>query len=175
MLASNRYRLDDYPWAKAQKILARRGGPRWVFLAVVVISIVCFGWLGLCLLEPDNAMAFGPKTPLVIVGVWIPLFLLLCRVWNNYIFRELNASVIRSGLWQATITDEGLDLSSEGMRQLIAWSHLDEVIDGPEGLLVLSGNACGFPIRAASFANDDAFGVFRSALEARIAAAKGAA
>jgi hypothetical protein len=175
MLSSGSYSLANYPWSKAQLLIARRAAPAWVRYSLWAVGIGGISWLSLCLIVPQVGMVFGRKTPLVIIGVGIPTFLLLCRVWNANVLRGLNASVFRAGSWQAKIRDDGLDISSDGLHQVLMWSHLDAVIAGPDGLLVMSGTACGLPIPTTAFSSNAGYLAFRAELEARIRAAKEAA
>ena len=61
---------------------------------------------------------------------------------------ERQAAATRRGETTITLDDEGMHVVTSGTRFVCFWSHIEDVIDGPDGLLVLINSLQYQPIPA---------------------------
>jgi hypothetical protein len=168
-LTSGSYHLTTYPWAKAQGQIGRQAfSPlfrygQWV--ALIVTSV----WLGLGIAEVKPVLLFGGPTPFIVGVVGFSVLFLISRMWKSTYDRMINASAFRAGTWRMNITEGGLHLNSETVKQVFAWRTISEVRDGPNGMLVMMGPVLFLPVPRDAFPDERDAAAFRQELEARIA------
>jgi hypothetical protein len=173
-MLSRPFELTTYPWVRTQMRLVQRATPPalryglWAGLAIMAL------WLALCFVAPQIGMVFGDLTPLYVGLVGFVGFFVFIRRRNAIILHHANRSVFRDGPWQIKIDEAGLQVTGAGAQTLFLWNHLTEVLDHQDGLLVMSGPSSFVPVPGAAFANDADRLAFRHAVEARIAATRGA-
>lgn len=65
------------------------------------------------------------------------MLILIPVVLRTRIYQAKRAAAIRNGETTITLDDEGMHVEHSGVRQVHFWTHVMDVIDGPDGLLVL--------------------------------------
>ena len=100
----------------------------------------------------------------IILCIWFGLSYLLSVLMRLRISEERQDAAIRDGDNTITFDDEGMRIENSGMRLVYFWHHVKDVIDGPDGLLVLITSLKYQPIPA----RDLPQGMEQDELKARI-------
>ncbi len=116
-----------------------------LFLSAILLYIV--------IVAADVNAKFGPSVAnslalLSLGGLVAYVILSFYRVRKSW--AAIANAPCRSGIQKMALDSEKMSLSHPGVKSEIYWSHVVDVIDGRDGLLVLIGKLEGYPIPASA-------------------------
>lgn len=160
-----RARLADYDYSALCRPLFRRLMPAfaplaWLAAALFLLGILLPGWL-------DRAYGTGHRIwPGLLLAAGVALYVGLLFYRGRLSWRAMREAPLRQGISTIVLGDEGVDIRSTGTRTFIEWFVLVDVVEGRDGLLLLTGDMEALPVPAHAIPE----GMTQDALKAHIAA-----
>ena len=137
--------LSDFDHRLACKCVLKHFMPYFRPAAVGCILLMFFGYaLTIFLNRLYETGDFNGLILLFFLGLAALILLLIHR--QKRVWRAIKEAPLRQGLATISLDDKGMKIENPGMTQTIFWSHAVDVIDGNDGLLVLSGAVEPHPI-----------------------------
>ena len=156
--------LSNYNFRAADTRLCNNLLPsrRLIRWGAILLLVTGYG-LTIFLNRRFNTDAYNAFAFLSLVG-FVVLLLGSAFLLRKRIYGAKRDAAIRNGETTISLDDEGMHVEHSGTRQVNFWSHVTDVIDGPDGLLVLVNLWEYHPIPSHSFPH----GVDKNQLKAQI-------
>lgn len=119
----------------------------------LLLAVVVFGYIGAALLNRKYDTGADNWIGFLILGTLI-VYLFLSLFQFRKIWKSVAATPSRLGIQTVTLDAEKMSLRHPGFSAEIHWSHVVDVIDGRDGLLVLIGAMEAQPIPASAIPSD---------------------
>jgi len=128
--------LLNYDFQKADTRLCNNLLPSRRFLRWGGYLLLISGYgLAVILNRRFNTDAYNAFALLSLIGAG--MLILIPFVMRARIYQAKRNAAIRNGGTTITLDEEGMHVEHTGARQVYSWTHAKDVIDGPDGLLVL--------------------------------------
>jgi hypothetical protein len=145
--------LAHYEYASANRVLTKRLFP-WALRnmgwlsAITIVVVYIAGSLANRAGHPLPALL----APLLLVLIALaPIYGILRR--RRLLWDAISRSPLRCGPNQLSTDEEGFTLRTPSGHVFVRWSHVSDVIDGPDGLLLTCGAVDYYPVPDAAFSD----------------------
>ncbi|MBT52954.1 MAG: hypothetical protein CMF72_06085 [Mameliella sp.] len=154
-----RLRKRHQPWLMRWGVLVCLG----VYIALLILLVLIANLTGMRL------PSWSSYLPL---AVFFAVLIGLVRWRRRHVWDSIRDAPIRSAPQQFDLTPEGLHIRGDLIESLIRWPAVLDVIEDPEGLLLLTGQMEYIVIPTPAFADPDALRAAKAACEDWIKAAR---
>lgn len=171
-------RIADTDHARISKALLRRMLP-WglraapLILAFVVLIVIYALPMFEPLLAADYGLILPSWTPMALLGAMIVGLILLIRARRKRIWASMTDTPLRRGDRTFALSPDGLRMKGATGYSFTTWTGFVDVVDDPQGLLVLTGPLDYVVLPQAAFADAAEKAAVKAQIADWIAAARG--
>jgi hypothetical protein len=148
------YDNNTFPFQAAMAQVRRRSLPKWAQILCIVILIVMLVPALMAALPPPGHLFTAQGIPVLCFGVGYLAYVWFNRSFTRATFAKIATAPYRQGPRHLDLDAGGITITSPTSRWHYPWSHIRDVMAGPQGTaLILLGPYDYEPIGASAFAS----------------------
>jgi hypothetical protein len=163
------FSLAAFDHRRACAQLTRRLLPAWPRVSPTLALLTILALFILTRMLPPAALVFPIWLPLLLLAMTFAFYRMCLSMRRHRVWSAVQQAPLRQGTQSVRHSERGLRFSGPGWTLDLDGSAIHDVIETPEGLLILLGDMDYQPIPASAFTDPAAQSAFAAARRARLA------